>query len=77
MMLALLFIINNKTSASPLNPNSIYTTSKLHNLINDAYYTIPKTLGPYFLYIPDEIKTARILSVILQLLRLDAHRQAL
>ncbi|MEX5926263.1 hypothetical protein [Providencia hangzhouensis] len=58
MMLALLFIINNKTSASPLNPNSIYTTSKLHNLINDAYYTIPKTLGPYFLYIPDEIKNS-------------------
>lgn len=46
--------------ANPLNPNSIYTTSKKHPLLNDAYYTIPKTLGPYFLYIPDDIKNSTI-----------------
>ncbi|MEY0435713.1 hypothetical protein [Providencia huaxiensis] len=58
LMLALLFIINSKANASPLNPNSIYTTSIKHPLINDAYYTIPRTLGPYFLYIPDDIKNS-------------------
>ncbi|WP_426099337.1 hypothetical protein [Providencia sp. PROV200] len=58
LMLVLLFIINSKANASPLNPNSIYTTSIKHPLISDAYYTIPRTLGPYFLYIPDEIKNS-------------------
>ncbi|AXH61780.1 hypothetical protein AB7282_03745 [Providencia huaxiensis] len=58
LMLTLLFIINSKANASPLNPNSIYTTSIKHPLISDAYNVIPKTLGPYFLYIPDEIKNS-------------------
>ncbi|SPY76041.1 hypothetical protein [Providencia rustigianii] len=60
IILILLFIINFNVNANPLNPNSIYTTSIKHPLIDNAYYTEPRTLGPYFLYIPDDIKNSSI-----------------
>lgn len=55
IILNLLFLIDFNVSANPLNPNGIYTKSIKHPSVDNAYNTIPETVGPYFLYIPDNI----------------------